>query len=463
MVNVGINLMKIDLNPVTALNFQHYAAIDLIHEPLVYVDEDIKVVGALAESWKVSNEGKHYIFKLRKDRTFHDGSPVTVQNVKESFFKHLDATSESYLKAPLLSILEAGTNSIKILDKETITFDLKGPYPGFLEILAAVYILPAGYSSERPNGAGPYKVTKFNGTELNLSRANNGSFLSSNIDQYRFAITQTDEFKNALDKGRVDITLQAPLMLAANPPKGYGVFTSSFDLVSVMFYYNLGKDVWSKKENRLFLKSILLAAREKEGFLSQFDKPLDSLIHEGILLREYYSKKAAKVVREKPQGFPEKIRILAPNTFLTDKALESLRKEFFSRGIELDILLGKGPQLSGPASKGEFDLALFPYEAGQRDPDGFLFLFTPDAPLIRFFHLPTKGYMEEINKIKFNENSEERLKKYASVFQRMENDEIMIPFFTQRMPFLYSSDKLIAPKGHSLTPLSLRFFNKKNE
>ncbi len=39
----------------------------------------------LAESWEVLDEGKTLIFHLRKDATFHDGSPVTAEDVKWSF------------------------------------------------------------------------------------------------------------------------------------------------------------------------------------------------------------------------------------------------------------------------------------------------------------------------------------------------------------------------------------------
>jgi peptide/nickel transport system substrate-binding protein len=39
----------------------------------------------LAESWQVASDGMSCTFKLRKDATFHDGSPVTAKDVKWSF------------------------------------------------------------------------------------------------------------------------------------------------------------------------------------------------------------------------------------------------------------------------------------------------------------------------------------------------------------------------------------------
>src|ERR1700722_4365435 len=50
------------------------------------VSYDAKVVTPeLAESWEASEDGKTYIFHLRKDATFHDGTPVTAKDVKWSF------------------------------------------------------------------------------------------------------------------------------------------------------------------------------------------------------------------------------------------------------------------------------------------------------------------------------------------------------------------------------------------
>ncbi|MCP1740184.1 ABC-type transport system substrate-binding protein [Bradyrhizobium japonicum] len=45
----------------------------------------------LAESWEASEDGKTYIFHLRKDATFHDGSPVTAKDVKWSFDRAIAA------------------------------------------------------------------------------------------------------------------------------------------------------------------------------------------------------------------------------------------------------------------------------------------------------------------------------------------------------------------------------------
>lgn len=459
MVRVGVNVQEIILDPFTAGNFQHFTAIDLINEPLVYIDDKLNTVGALAKSWTITDEGKTYTFKLRSNATFHDGKKITSADVKNTILKHIGDGSRSFLKDSLLPLLAKGAASVKTPDQETIEFDLKGAYPPFLEVLAGFYILPGHYDPKKPIGSGPFKVQSFDGKTLTLEAVNNGTLCPTNIKNIQFITTQTNEFADALKNHTLDLTLQAPLSLAMDPPKGYSVFTSDYELVNVFTYYNLAKPYLKSKQNRLFLKKVLLETRDQKGFLSKFDKKLDHLMHPGILPADYY-KPLEDLKDVKPDShFPKKIKILSPNTFITADAVSIITSTFKKYGIEAEISLGKGRQLSDPASRGEFDLAVFPFEASQGDPDGFLFLFNPKSPLIEFFHLPTQGYMDEFEKIKFTLNKAERLKKYEDVFKRMESDEVIIPFFSQSMPFIYS-DKVVPPKSHILRLINLRFFTQ---
>jgi len=55
-----------------------------IFSGLVMLDKNLKVAPDIAESWKLSDDGKTYTFTLRKDARFHDGRPVTAQDFKYS-------------------------------------------------------------------------------------------------------------------------------------------------------------------------------------------------------------------------------------------------------------------------------------------------------------------------------------------------------------------------------------------
>ena len=62
---------------------------------LVTIDKDLNVVADLAESWDVSDDGRVYTFRIRPDATFHDGKPVTAENVRWSLERATNPLTES--------------------------------------------------------------------------------------------------------------------------------------------------------------------------------------------------------------------------------------------------------------------------------------------------------------------------------------------------------------------------------
>ena len=57
---------------------------------LVTLSLDLKVTPDLAEAWDVSDDGRVYTFHLRKDAKFHDGKPVTAEDVRWSLERAAD-------------------------------------------------------------------------------------------------------------------------------------------------------------------------------------------------------------------------------------------------------------------------------------------------------------------------------------------------------------------------------------
>ena len=99
----------------------------LIYETLVNLDADCKPVPCLAESWEVSADGGEYIFYLRKDVKFHDGTLFNALSVKENSekLKHGGWLAVSrYLK------------EVKVMDEYRVKFILKKTHPAFLLSLA---------------------------------------------------------------------------------------------------------------------------------------------------------------------------------------------------------------------------------------------------------------------------------------------------------------------------------------
>jgi peptide/nickel transport system substrate-binding protein len=126
----------------------------------------------LAESWTASEDGLSYSFVIRKEAKFHNGDPVTSDDVKFSFQRYKGAAHE---------LMQSQVADIETPDPQHVVFKLKKPWPDFLTFYSSAsgsgWIVPKKYVEKvgdegfknAPVGAGPYKFVSFTpGVELVL-------------------------------------------------------------------------------------------------------------------------------------------------------------------------------------------------------------------------------------------------------------------------------------------------------
>ncbi|TDC50319.1 ABC transporter substrate-binding protein [Jiangella ureilytica] len=110
-------------DPSTAFADASRVPMAMMYETLTERDGEGEIVGALAESWEVSDDGTVYTFTLRDGIAFSDGSPITAADVKFSFDRM--KTGEA-LQAQLATL-----TSVEAVDDTTVTFTLSGPMSTF--------------------------------------------------------------------------------------------------------------------------------------------------------------------------------------------------------------------------------------------------------------------------------------------------------------------------------------------
>ncbi|MFI5030735.1 MAG: ABC transporter substrate-binding protein [Reyranellales bacterium] len=144
-----------------------------IHDALVRPYPGQKMGPSLAESWQESPDGKTYEFKLRPGLKFHNGDPITTEDVKFSFERYKGASA---------AILHARVSEVEIVDPQVVRFHLKEPWPDFMTFYgttasAAGIVVPKNYLTQvgddgfrkHPVGAGPYKFVRHRpGVEVEL-------------------------------------------------------------------------------------------------------------------------------------------------------------------------------------------------------------------------------------------------------------------------------------------------------
>ena len=128
------------------------------------------IVPDLATDWSWNEDGTAVTLRLRRDVKWHDGQPFTAKDVACTWDLMMETGKEKLRFNPRKSLY-------KNLDRVTtngdfeVTFHLKRPQPGFLNLLAggfsAIYPchVPAAQMRQHPIGTGPFKFVEFKQNE----------------------------------------------------------------------------------------------------------------------------------------------------------------------------------------------------------------------------------------------------------------------------------------------------------
>jgi peptide/nickel transport system substrate-binding protein len=132
-----------------------------IHDALLRPLPGQKIGPSLAETWTEGADGRVYEFKLRRGLKFHNGDPVTAEDVKFSFERYGGAGAKAF---------QERVQQVEIVDPLTVRFQLREPWPDFLTFYgtsatAAGIVVPKKYLAQvgedgfkkHPIGAGPYR------------------------------------------------------------------------------------------------------------------------------------------------------------------------------------------------------------------------------------------------------------------------------------------------------------------
>jgi peptide/nickel transport system substrate-binding protein len=139
-----------------------------VAEYLSFSNDKGEIAPRVAESWKGSNGGKTWTFKIRKGITFHDGSALTADDVVWSIKGHLDPANKSNASGKFAGIL-LSPGVVKV-DKYTVRFDLQvamGSFPYLLSSTSYGLIIikngaDGGAAWEaKMNAAGPYVLDTY--------------------------------------------------------------------------------------------------------------------------------------------------------------------------------------------------------------------------------------------------------------------------------------------------------------
>jgi len=201
------------LQSLGALSISHQAG-----EQLAFADVNSVLRPRLATSWKASNNAKTWTFQIRKNVKFHDGTPLTADDVVATFKRLLtkDSQALSSYKGVIVGVKKVGAFAVQ--------FNLAAPN-GFFPyattqqtyqsvILPKSYKLPSDLSkpgewTENMNGTGPFRLTENRGAAGFTFEANPNYWGGKpSIDTIEWQVLEDQPRVTALQSGQIDLAIQ---------------------------------------------------------------------------------------------------------------------------------------------------------------------------------------------------------------------------------------------------------------
>ena len=200
----------------------------------------------LAAAWEISEDATEWTFFLQKHATWHDGEPVTAQDVAFSVKKYLHPQQSGWMLRNWIAVkggqdFQDGKTDevagIEVIDDYTIKFTLEAPNVTFLDEIGgwnggATPVMPAHILKDIPDdqffeheywsksliGSGAFKFVEYVPQQYMEVEANDDFFFGRpKIDRIIFVIIgSADATQIAMQRGEIDVTLRGGLSLAAN-------------------------------------------------------------------------------------------------------------------------------------------------------------------------------------------------------------------------------------------------------
>lgn len=377
---------------------------DLIYETLVTFTPNFEYEPALAASWEISDDNRSVTFHLQPDAKWHDGQPVTAEDVKFSllFVGHKDYTGPRYSNVEQIVGMEAwhkgeadDVEGIEIIDEKTIKITTVKPFGPFLYQIGGRYVLPKHIWGdvevakadqrrdllENPIGSGPFVFKEFVKDQYVAVEANEDYWGGRpKVDGIVIQAVSQDTAQAQLIKGEIDIMSVSDFNPAAvQALEDAGVQLKTAGLVAVQ-YMGVNHRIADFQDKRV--RQALAHAINRQSIVDDLlygqgnvaDNPFPKTIwaYPGDDVVKHYNydpQRAIELFEEagytyengvmSKDGKPVKWTLKYPSgNKVREKAAELIHQNLQEIGIEVELLLMEFQALSEACSNGDFDMFL---------------------------------------------------------------------------------------------------------
>jgi peptide/nickel transport system substrate-binding protein len=204
------------LDPVRGPSGMSHVVIEQVYSTLMSLTPDNELYPDLAQSYTVSKDGLTYVFKLRKGVKFHNGDPLTAEDVQFTFDR-LRAKGSGYAYGSQIATIKR----VEVVDPHTVVFHLSEKTAPFLIYMAfpGSSIVPkklvkSGYNlNKHPIGSGAFKFVSYE-PKHSISFVRNPNYYQPGkpyLDAMTWRIvSDTSALTTALLTGEADFTNVVP-------------------------------------------------------------------------------------------------------------------------------------------------------------------------------------------------------------------------------------------------------------
>jgi len=298
-----------------------------IYETLLSYNPDGELEGAIADEWEISDDGLTYTFHLRDGVTFHNGDPLTADDVVFSFQRYADPATENVFAYNLASM-----ESVEAPDPSTVVVKLSAPDGAFISSRAYVSIVSKAYFDEagpeefatNPIGTGPWAFdSRAIRESVTLKRYDGYWGSKPGYSELVFRIIGDDNSRvAAMRSGEVDVIAQVPPQSIPTLEESEAVKVTETVTGDNIFYMfnNVQQDVpWNDQRVRQALAMAIDQNAIRESVLGELGilmsgvSPLNTGWDESAVAQPEYDPDGARALLEEAgygDGFP--LDLVAP-------------------------------------------------------------------------------------------------------------------------------------------------------
>ncbi len=357
------------VNPILANSPADLDLVSLVYSGLMRKSPDGTLIPDLAEKVEMLENGLNYTFTLKDNIYFHDGKPVTVEDIIFTISKIKDPVTKSVRKVNWEGV------SVEKVDEKTLKFNLKQPYASFLEN-TVLGIMPASLwenspielnnANTNPIGSGPYMIYDESRQSSGLINAYElkafkkfalGEPYIKNIT-FRFYLNEEALMVAFLNKEIDQISSITPTNAEILKEKKHKIASAVLPRVFGLFF--------NQNQNQLFVdKSVISAINQVinkdriiEEVLSGYGVAIDDPIPPGMIQYQKLTGTEGtprEEVLEKAKATLTKAGWKIGEDGFLEKTITEKKKKITSR-LEFSISTGNAPELAETAELIKEDL-----------------------------------------------------------------------------------------------------------